>query len=316
MFDNASPDMTFMRKLNLVFRFSYTLPFVLSSVVGLVMALGCGAPAYVYICIPLSVMFLGVFVNFSNDYFDHGSGIDTARFEKAKDSIQGTDEVLQKLYWDGNQFDNGNVSVKEGQRLMVLIVALAIICALPVILYKPVLTIIFGAIGLFCAYFYTAPPINFGGRGLGEALVTVSFFMLCFCPYYLLTETFSTEVVLVALIVAITVGLMRAVDSMTAQEVHIEIGEKSIATMFGMDTVAKLVKVVIVAAYAIAVVLAVMFSPVYLVEFLTLPIAVKAWKTVTVKEPKWEFTAAPETFGLAVFSQIMMIIAAAVLYFI
>ena len=50
------------------------------------------------------------------------------------------------------------------------------------------------AIGFFCAYFYTAPPIRFGYRGLGEMAQ-----LLCFGPgigigaYYVQTQRISWE---------------------------------------------------------------------------------------------------------------------------
>lgn len=314
MFENAGPEFTLARKVNLIFRFSYTLPFILSSIVGLVASIGSDAPSYIYGAVPLSVMFLAVFVNFSNDYFDRGTGVDMARAQRVAGSNRSDDEMMTKLYWDGNQFDNGNVSPAEGRRLMVLIVTLAIVCAIPILTYKPMLTVMFGAIGLFAAYFYTAPPIDFGGRGMGEGLVTLSFFMLTYCPYYLITETFSIEVILVATIVAITVGLMRAVDSMSAQEIHIKNGEKSISTMFGMDAVASLVKIVVVSVYLIVAVLVATSGLAFLLMLLTLPIARRLWKTVSAKESMWEVAAAPKAFGMATFSQIILIISLAVSY--
>lgn len=76
-----------MRKINLVFRFSYTLPFVLASMCGVLYAIVFNqamifnhTPTYVIISIPVATLLMAIFVNFSNDYFDHMSGIDQKLF--------------------------------------------------------------------------------------------------------------------------------------------------------------------------------------------------------------------------------------------
>ena len=50
--------MSLMRRVNLIFRFSYTLPFVLASVCGVVCAVPYGAPWYVMVLVPVAVLFL------------------------------------------------------------------------------------------------------------------------------------------------------------------------------------------------------------------------------------------------------------------
>jgi 1,4-dihydroxy-2-naphthoate octaprenyltransferase len=66
-----------MRRLNLIFRFSYTLPFFMASVCGSLFAyLFYMPPVHIIILMPLVVLLLAIFVNFSNDYFDHRSGVD------------------------------------------------------------------------------------------------------------------------------------------------------------------------------------------------------------------------------------------------
>ena len=310
MFENAEQDYSLTRKINLVFRFSYTIPFVLASLCGTVLAIGYGGPLYIYAAIPCAVLLLGIFVNFSNDYFDHESGVDAVRFRKAMEVNKDSD-IIRKLYWDGNQFDNGNISDREGRILMAVIMIATVLVAIPIVIYNPLWALIFGAAGLFLAYFYTAPPVNLGGRGLGEAAVAVSFFMMSFCPYFLITGTVSIESVSMSVVVALLVAHMRTVDSATGQETHLEIGDRSISTMFGMDAVAWLSKAVIVTAYALVALMAALLDPLYLLAFITLPFGIKAWSVVSSKGPGWEFRAAPLFFGIAVVTEVAFIAVAA-----
>ena len=71
-----------------VLRIAYTLPFVLSSVVGVVFALTLKQEWLIALLIPLDVFVLALFVNFSNDYYDHRSGVDKLRFSYADDELQ------------------------------------------------------------------------------------------------------------------------------------------------------------------------------------------------------------------------------------
>ena len=67
--------------------------------------------------VPMDVFFLALFVNFSNDYFDHKSGVDKKRFADADKETM--DEVTalfnQNVFWSGNSFDKGLISEKQGK---------------------------------------------------------------------------------------------------------------------------------------------------------------------------------------------------------
>ena len=71
------------------------------------------------------------------------------------------------------------------------------------------LVIILGLISLALAYFYTAPPLNLGARGLGEIDVFLSFTMMSFFSYYVIVQQFNWTMLFLSLTVGITVMLMR-----------------------------------------------------------------------------------------------------------
>jgi len=306
MTEYVSENASLLRKINLVFRFSYTLPFFVASLCGVLFALSYDPPTYVAVLIPTIVLILAVFVNFSNDYFDHGSGVDMMRFETLKEETTD-DEGLKKLYWEGNQFDTGMVSENQGKVIMAVLAVIAVVMAVPVILYGGWGVVFFGTIGLFITYFYTAPPINFGGRGMGELVVGISFFMMVFCSFYVLTGTYTLEIILFSLMVGIIVGLMRTVDSMSAQEAHIKNHEMSISVYLGIDGTIPVIKAVVIIAYVIAVCM-IYFNLLYVLLLLTIPLMVKAWALMNEKKSRWEFKVIPYFFGLSLFTEILFMV--------
>jgi 1,4-dihydroxy-2-naphthoate octaprenyltransferase len=183
-------------------------------------------------------------------------------------------------------------------------------------------------VGVFISYFYTAPPLDLGARGLGEIAVGMSFFMLVFFSFYVATGTFdwhtfsytgvgwnilTWEIFIFAVIVGTLVGLMRLTDSMSGQEAHIANGEKSIAVRFGLEGAAKIAKAFIVFAYLL---FAVMFilNPVYILLFLTLPLTLKVWRIMTEMKGDWTIVIPPFFFGTAFLAEILFIAAVCVQY--
>jgi 1,4-dihydroxy-2-naphthoate octaprenyltransferase len=88
-----SSRLTSWQKAKEVLRIAYTLPFVLASIVGVVFALTTRTEPLISILIPITVLFLALFVNFSNDYFDHKSGVDKLRFSYYDDDPGLKEEI-------------------------------------------------------------------------------------------------------------------------------------------------------------------------------------------------------------------------------
>ena len=311
-------DISPLRKLNLIFRFSYTLPFFLASVCGTVYAFArFDIPLHITFLVPFVVLILALFVNFSNDYFDHLSGVDDLRFETGKSMFDGVEvsSFMKKIYWDGNPVNNGMVTRKQAKIIMAVLVIIAAVCAIPIIIYGGWMAVVLGGIGVLIAYFYTAPPVNLGARGLGELSVGVSFFLMVFGSYYVLSlYVWDLEIFLFALIIGIFVGLMRIVDSMSGQAAHIATNEKSVSVVVGIDGMPKVIKFVLIIGY-VAVFAMLYFDLVYALLLITLLVAAKTWQLVTKKGKYWEFMAAPMTFLIALMTELLFIVSQIVMIY-
>ena len=298
-----------LRKLNLIMRFSYTLPFFMASLCGVLFALSYDPELWLVVIIPLDVLFLAMFVNFSNDYFDHISGVDKDRFEDAyRYKALNESELRNKIYWEGNQFDSGLVTKDQGKTIMASLVLIAIILSIPIILYGGLLVIGLGILALFLAYFYTAPPIEMGARGLGEINVGISFFMMVFFSFYVITGVFNMEIFVFSLVIGFGVGLMRVVDAMSGYESHLKHGEKDVAVrMGGLVEAIPVVKVFQIIFY-IFVASMMLFNLTYVLLLLTLPLAKKAWTVMKDREEFWNVSLAPLFFGIALITELMFVV--------
>jgi 1,4-dihydroxy-2-naphthoate octaprenyltransferase len=243
-------------------------------------------------------------------------------------------KLLKAIYWEGNPFDNGLVTKKQGKVRMAALVIASVILAIPIVLFGGLVVALFGLAGILLSYFYTAPPVDMGARGLGEVNVAISFFMLVFCSFYVATVDvgnadtvifsmfdmdmftfaagiFNWEIFVFAMIIGTLVGLMRLTDSMSGQEAHIAIGERSLSVRFGLDGTARIAKVFIVFAYILFALMTIFVNPVCVLFFLSLPLTLRIFKVMKEKGEYWTMRLPPLFFGTAFLTEVFFIIAIA-----
>jgi len=293
-----------------VFRVAYTLPFVMVSVVGVTFALTQKQDWLLAFLIPLDVFFLALFVNLSNDYFDHKSGTDKVRFSMIDRAFEAgqAGEISKRIYWQGNSFDRGLISDRGGKTLIACIAIAAGLIAIPIILAGGILVVIMGAIAFALSYFYSAPPLSLGSRGLGEFDVGLSFALISFFSYYVIATQFSWTMVLIATAVGISVAMMRVVDEMSGMEAHKIAGEKDLVVRLGIDGATNLLIAAYAAMYVLAAVLA-LINLTYILLFLTVPLAYRAIKPLKKKEGEfWIVEPVIQVFGLALTQMLLIIV--------
>ena len=309
MNDIEENELTLGRKMLDVLRISYTLPFVLASVTGVVLALTLRQEWLIAFLIPVDVFFLALFVNFSNDYFDHKSGVDKLRFEDDERFERAREVLTERFYWSGNSFDNGLITIRQGKIIMVILAAFAVLFAIPILLYGGWIVLLLGGIGFFLAYFYTAPPLNLGARGLGELDVAFSFGLMSFFSYFVIVQEFNWVAILMAVGIGLGVGLMRLVDEMTGYDAHLSSGEKDLCVILGLERAVGLVIVLLVTLYIIVGIMTVL-EPTFILIFLTIPSAIKVVRYLREFDDELRFVRpVPEIFKVAVGTELLAIIA-------
>jgi 1,4-dihydroxy-2-naphthoate octaprenyltransferase len=294
-----------------VLRVIYTLPFVLASVTGSAFALTIKQDWLIAVLIPLDVFFLAMFVNLSNDYFDHRSGADRARFKETDRALndESASTISKKVYWQGNSFDRGIISDRGGQILMAVLAAAAVLIAIPIILYGGWLVVVLGAVGFFLSFFYTAPPLNLGARGLGELDVFISFAFISFFTYFVIALQFSLPMLFIAITVGLNVANMRIVDEMSGREAHLASGETDLVVRFGIDGARRIMTGFMVIAYALSAIL-VYYSWTFAILFLSVPMAYRAIRILKDKKNEfWVVKPVMDVMKVAVIHSLLVVIA-------
>jgi 1,4-dihydroxy-2-naphthoate octaprenyltransferase len=138
------------------------------------------------------------------------------------------------------------------------------------------------AVGFFCAFFYTAPPIKFGYRGLGETAQ-----LLCFGPgiglgaYYVQTQRISWEAFWGTLPFGIMLFSMITINEIPDYLEDRGAGKLNLVARFGREKGVWLFVLSLFAAYG-AILAGVILRKIPflgLISLLTIPIA---WKTVSI----------------------------------
>jgi len=156
------------------------------------------------------------------------------------------------------------------------------------------------ALGFFCAYFYTAPPIRFGYRGLGEIAQ-----LLCFGPgiglgaYYVQTQRISWEAFWGTLPFGIMLFAMITINEIPDYFEDRRGGKLNLVARFGRETGVWLFIASLLSAYAVISVGVILGRiPVLgLVSLLTLPIA---YKTISILKAYYRepMKMAPANLGM------------------
>jgi 1,4-dihydroxy-2-naphthoate octaprenyltransferase len=170
------------------------------------------------------------------------------------------------------------------------------------------------ALGFFCAFFYTAPPIRFGYRGLGEIAQ-----LLCFGPgigigaYYVQAQRISWEAFWGTLPFGIMLFSMITINEIPDYFEDRKGGKLNLVARFGREKGVWLFILSLLSAYgAILAGVALGRIPILgLISFLTLPIA---YRTISVLRNYYQdpIKMAPANFGMICihnFTAILLILA-------
>ncbi|MCK4752109.1 MAG: 1,4-dihydroxy-2-naphthoate octaprenyltransferase [Planctomycetes bacterium] len=222
-----------------------------------------------------AIMLLHAGANIANDYFDHTSGNDWAN--KNVTPFSGGTRLIQ----------DGILSPKA--TLLTSIVALAfgsVVGLVIVVMTKSVFILILGLIGLLGGFFYTAPPVRLGYRGIGEFVIAILFGLLpVYGSYYLQTGAIDTTPILPAAIVSLLIFLVILINEFPDLNADAAVNKKTLIVWLGINPSIWIYRIVFVATFIIAAVMltrTLMFFAALLYLF-TLPIAVAAVKFANKK---------------------------------
>lgn len=213
--------------------------------------------------------------NMVNDYFDHKWGSDEVNTEFANPFTGGSRLIQmglvkpQEMLWQG----------------VALFVAGGVIGLLLLWLTGAWAILWLGIIGVFCGFFYTAPPIRLARTGLGELAVG-----LCFGPlmtlgaYVVQTGTLSWEAAVASLPVMILIALVLWINQFEDMAADAAVGKNHLVVRLGRRRSATVYGLLLAATYLLIIVgiLFARVSPFALLGLLTAPLALKAYRVAHV----------------------------------
>jgi len=212
---------------------------------------------------------LGIHVgtNVSNDYFDH---------------LSGNDEINRHL----TPFSGGSRVIQEGliaprTILTVALAGMAIGTAIGIYLvFKRGLALLpIGLAGVFLGYFYTARPIQYGYRGVGELMVGILLGPLSVLgAYFVQTQTFGTNVFLASIPIGLLVALILYINEFPDYEADRAVNKRHLIVRLGRKRASLGYPLIVAGIYLSVIIPAALkiFPIMALLPILTLPIAIQA----------------------------------------
>ena len=286
------------------FRFHYASASFMPGILGGMIAWTYDSqfhPGY-FLLVMLGLILNHLALNMTDDYYDFRHLVDV--FDSHGNPYSGGSGALSK----------GLISPVQMRNVFASFYIIAIGIGIFLGILKGTFVFFLLAFGFFCAFFYTAPPIRFGYKGLGEIAQ-----LLCFGPgiglgaYYVQTEKLSWEAFWGTLPFGIMLFSMITINEIPDYDEDRKGGKLNLVARFGRKAGVWLFILSLFSAYG-AIVAGVIFRriPVLgLISLLTLPIA---YKTISILRTYYQepIKMAPANLGMICthnFTAILLILA-------
>ncbi len=255
------------------FRFHYTSASFMPAILGGMIAWTADRqfhPGY-FLLVMAGLVLNHLALNMTDEYYDFHHLIDA--FANHENPYAGGSRTLSE----------GQIQPEKMKQVFITFYIIAIGIGVFLGIMRGTFVIFLLAAGFFCAYFYTAPPIQFGYRGLGEIAQ-----LLCFGPgiglgaYYVQTQKLSWEAFWGTLPFGIMLFSMITINEIPDYFGDRKGGKYNLVARFGRETGVWLFILSLLSAYGtiLAGVTLGKIPPIGLISLLTLPIAFRTIVTL------------------------------------
>ncbi|MBC7287770.1 MAG: prenyltransferase [Armatimonadetes bacterium] len=171
----------------------------------------------------LGMIALHLGANLLNDYFDHLSRADELNLSFVRPFTGGSRAIQEGLLTPAQVLYGGLVATAVGSAVGLYLTAR---CG--------GLVFLLGAIGVLTYFFYTAPPVAFSYRGLGELIVGLDFGLLPMLgTEYVLSGAVTPEMAVVALPLAAFVANILLINEFPDAEADALAGKRQLVVLLG-----------------------------------------------------------------------------------
>lgn len=219
----------------------------------------------------IGISFLHFGTNMANDYFDHKTKND--ELNKTHTPFSGGSRVIQ----------DGEISPERVLFAALLCFSLGSLIGLYLsIVLKSMVILILGIIGVFFGFFYTASPLQIGYKGYGEFIVGLCFGpLVVFGSYVVQAGNFSLVSLWASFPVGLLITLVLYINEFPDYEADKSVNKKTLVVQLGKEKAVKVYYFLLgfVYLYIFLFVAVKRLPPYVLLIILTLPMALKAYKT-------------------------------------
>jgi 1,4-dihydroxy-2-naphthoate polyprenyltransferase len=257
-------------------RYHYVPPSIFPAVLGGLVSWASNGKFFpFYFLLVLVAIIVNHFaLNMTDDYFDYKHSVDNLQPGEKNPYTGGSRTLSGGLLKPSSMF-----------KAFTLCYLVVVIVGFYLTLTRGLPILAFGLIGVFCAVFYTAPPIKFGHHSLGELAMLV-----CFGPviglgaYYVQSQTLTLEAFLATLPLGIMLFSMIVINELPDIEEDRAAGKLTLVARYGKKAGVKLYLVSWACTYAVTIgAVAARIIPVFaLFSLISLPLVYNSIKTLRI----------------------------------
>ena len=208
--------------------------------------------------------------NVANDYFDHISQNDEINEEFVR-PFTGGSRIIQQ----------GLLSPKEVLFGSLIFIFIASVIGIYLTYKIGIVILMLGLIGVVSGFFYTAPPLYWVSRGIGEIIIGLNFgILMTFGAFYVQAGSFSWHPIVASLPVAFLIAAVLYINEFQDYKADKAVGKNHLVVRLGKQK-AVFGYILIMFLTYISLVIGVVtdtLPPMSLIGLLTLPLAFKSIK--------------------------------------
>ncbi len=214
------------------FRYHYVPPSIFPAVLGGLVswATNAGFIPFYFLLVLVAIIINHIGLNMTDDYFDFKHSVDKLKPDE-KNPYTGGSATLS----------SGLISPKSMFKAFTLCYVVTVAVGLYLTLTRGLPILAFGLIGVFCAIFYTAPPISFSHHGLGELAMLVNFgTVIGLGAFYVQAHTLTLQAFLATLPLGIMLFSLIAINEIPDMAEDRAAGKLTLVARYGKKAGAKL----------------------------------------------------------------------------
>lgn len=256
------------------FRYHFVPPSIFPAVLGGLVswATNRGFIPFYFLLVLVAIIINHIALNMTDDYYDYKHSVDKLA-PGEKNPYSGGSATLS----------SGLLAPKSMFKAFTLCYLITLAAGFYLTLTRGLPILAFGLLGVFCAVFYTAPPISFGHHGLGEIVMLVNFgSVIGLGAFYVEAQTVTLQAFLATLPLGIMLFSMIVINEIPDILEDRAAGKLTLVARYGKDAGVKLYIASWICTYAVIAVSALLgFIPLYtLAALLSIPLVIHSISVV------------------------------------